>query len=340
MEDENEEAVIRIIERKLNIGQYKHVLYDHHFLNSNKLLSTPISVLAYQTGVPIDVCEKVVSTVAKTVVPSVEFVELEMPRPRFGDLILDNSIIIPESGIVEVSGQAGAGKSNLVYHLAVHERMHDMSRNVVIISTEGKVPINRIRQIAECTNSQFDADDIINGIMITEVESVKSLSDVVQTQLPNLFFAEDTPPPSLVIIDSIAALFRLEYDISGTNEKTRILFDITGTLKWISGTHKTLIVVTNQATANLTAFATNVNDWIPSLGFSWSNCINVRLKLNKTHMKHQIPPGNRVPVTTASNGNQNFPTTIPIRTIYVEISPIKQDIKVEMYIDNSGVHGI
>jgi RecA/RadA recombinase len=247
------------------------------------------------------------------------------PRARFQDHILDNLLRIPETGILEVAGPAGAGKSNIAYHLAVNERVADMSRSVILISTEGKVPTERLHQIATGRSSTFAPDDIMNGILIHVAESVDHLRAIVQNSLPPLFFArpDSDPPPSLVIIDSIAALFRLEFDRDAAAFRTRLLFDITTTLKWISTTHNTLIVTTNQATANMSGLGFGGNEWVPALGASWANCVNVRAKVGKTQMRHEA-------------GGKLF----PIRNLYVEISPIKQDVKGQFYIDDAGVHGI
>lgn len=335
----NDESVIAILDRELNIRKYQKILLDKCVLTPTKLFSTTLQTLSFQTNVPIDICEQVQNTVAKNTVPPITTVQYYEPKPRFYDPILDKFLPMPESGIVELCGQASAGKSNIVYHLAIQERIHDPSRKVVIISTEGRVPLNRIRQIAECTESSFSADDIMNGILITEADTVDQLSEKVQTDLVNLFFAANEPPPSMVVIDSIASLFRIEYNISNSPERTRILFDITATLKWISATNNTLILVTNQATANMSSFSTNSNDWIPSLGYSWSNCINIRMRVTKTSLKHQISTLD-TPIRTTPDEKHNFPSVVPVRTIYVEISPIKQNARTEFYIDNSGVHGL
>lgn len=339
--DNDESNIKAILDRDLdfNIQKYKKILTEKKVLTSASLFSKTLSTLSFQTNVPIDICEKILNVVADKTVPPITTVQYYDPRPRFHDPILDKFIQIPESGIVELCGQAGAGKSNIVYHLSIHERIYDISRRVVIISTEGNVPLNRVRQIVECTQSPYSADDILKGMIILKADSVDQLNAIIQGDLINLFISDSELPPSMVIIDSIAALFRIEYDISRSPERTKILFDISSTLKWISANSNALILVTNQATANMTSFTSNSNDWIPSLGFSWSNCINIRMRITKTSMKHQISSSD-TPIRTSPSETTSFPTSVSIRTIFVEISPIKQNIRSEFYIDNSGVHGI
>jgi DNA-repair protein XRCC3 len=146
-----------------------------------------------------------------------------------------------------------------------------------------------------------------------------------------------------VIIDSIAALFRIEYDMNAAAERSRILFDITTTLKWISTTHNALIVVTNQATANLNGFATNPEEWVPSLGLSWANCVNVRVRIAKTSLRHEtsVTPATAA-IRSAPYGESvaSGPGLVPVRTVYVEVSPIRQEVRGQFFIDGSGVHGL
>jgi DNA-repair protein XRCC3 len=337
MKEGNDESVLALVDSKLNLQCYKRDLVEKGVLNINTLFGTPLFALAHQTGVPYDVIEQILSVVANTIVSDPMPYQFSQPRPRFMDAILDRLLVVPESGILEISGIAGSGKSNIIYQLAVNERIEDMSRSVILISTEGKVPTERLHQIAECRSPQFTATEIMDGILIHVAESVDQLRDLVQDVLPQLFFGPGAAAPSLVIIDSIAALFRLEFDSKTAPEKTRLLFDIANTLKWISASTNTLIVVTNQATANMAAFMVNSNEWVPSLGLSWANCVNVRVRVTKTQMKHEVGVFEQ---RRGPNEVREGPRLVPIRSLYVEISPVRQDIKGQFYIDNSGVHGL
>ena len=82
-------------------------------------------------------------------------------------------------------------------------------------------------------------------------------------------------------------------------------------------------------------------EWIPALGYSWSNCINVRLRVTKTQYKREYDPNNNL---MKSNPNPisspQIPQMYPVRTLFVEISPIVQDIRCEFIIDTNGIHGI
>jgi DNA-repair protein XRCC3 len=341
MENDNDPSIVAILDQRLNIQQYKLDLMEKRMLHAGKLFTIPLRVMAHQTSVPIDILEQIVNAVAESMVPEVFEFRHSPPRSRFNDPILDRLLILPESGIFEISGQAGSGKSHLAYQLAVNERLHDMARSVVLISTEGKVATQRLIQMA--SRADFAVDDILSGIVISEADSVDQLREIVQTSLPARFFDESHPPPSLVIIDSIAALFRIEYDANAVPDRSRILFDITTTLKWISTVHNALIVVTNQATANMSAFATNPDEWVPALGLSWANCVNVRVRITKTNLRHEtvsMDGGGAVRSSPAGETAEAGPSFVPIRTIYVEISPLRQGVRGQFFIDTFGVHGL
>jgi RecA/RadA recombinase len=337
MDDANDASIIAIIDQKLNIQQYMGQLLDKKILNANKLFTIPLLSMAHQTAVPYDILEQILCVVADSLVPEVTDFQYCPPVPHFNDPILDHLLVLPEhmGGILEISGQAGSGKSNIVYQLAVNERLRDMARPVVLISTEGRVPTQRLHQIANGADSPFSSDDILAGIQISEADTVDQLRDIVHNSLPAIFFDETARPPSLVIIYSIAALFRIEYDANSAPERSKILFNITTTLKWISRTHNALIVATNQATANISAFSTNPEDWLPALGLSWANCVNVRVRVAKTGLRHEIGVS-----TIRGERFDGGPRLVPIRTMYVEISPIRQDVKGQFYIDNCGIHGL
>lgn len=340
MASEDGDSIIAIIDQKVNIQEYKQRLIEKGKLNTTALLTTPLSVLAHTTSVPIDVCQQILDAITDTIVQDPVDVIASAHRPRFNDPILDNVLRIPDGAIFELSGRAGAGKSTLVYQMAVNERIFDMSKRVLLICTEKSVSTERLWQIAQ--NRMFSATEIMNGISISNVDSVDKLNELIQEVIPVMLQVEGAVPPSMIIIDSIAALFRTEYDMSLVQERSMLLFDMATTLKWLSSTYNALVVITNQATANITPFGTG-SEWMPALGMSWSNCVNVRVLVSKTQTKHEIDVGDRVgDVVTGPNGEtiRNLPRVVPIRKLFVEISPVVQDVQVQFYVDNDGVHGV
>lgn len=66
---------------------------------------------------------------------------------------------------------------------------------------------------------------------------------LLQYKLPSLLTQH---PVKLVIIDSVAALFRVEYGMHQAIERARLLRDIGHRLKMLSEEHQTAVVCVNQ----------------------------------------------------------------------------------------------
>ena len=330
VEDPN---IVRILQNGGITQQHISLFRQSQLLDEAKLFITPPSTISFRTGVPLPICEQALSILSSAVMSQTPIVEMSEPEfiPRFHDEILDNAIPLPSDGIVEFAGLAGCGKSNVVYHLAIAQICSDASRKVVLISTEGAVPTERIQKI--CENQGYDPKEVMDNILITNANDIEELCNIVNERLPGLF-RESEIPPSLVIIDSIAALFRAEFDVSAVMQRAQVLFEISTTLKWLSHSYNSLIITTNQATANMNPFTTQ--EWVPSLGLAWSNCVSVRIKLSKSSIKRDVVediPSGPDQVTSVTK-------QVTLRSAYVEISPRAQDVKVSFYISDSGVHGI
>ena len=328
-----EEAKIKIILSNGGISpQYISLLKTNSLFDQTQLFITPPTTISYRTGVPLPICKEILSILSNALMDQTPIIEMSQPEltPVFHDEILDKAIPLPQDGIIEFVGPAGCGKSNVVYHIAISQICSDSSRNVVLISTEGRVSTERMQRICECRG--YDPEEVFSYLLIREVNDVTELCSVINNDLPELFRRSENPP-SLVIIDSIAALFRSEFDVSAAIQRAQVLFEISTTLKWLSHSYKSTIITTNQVTANISPFTTQ--EWVPSLGLAWSNCVSVRIKINKTHMKRDVEDT----IPSAPGETAICTKQVTIRNFYVEVSPIIQDISTSFYISDSGVHG-
>ena len=329
---EEEAKIKRILSNGGISPQYINLLKMVDLLDQNRLFITPPMTISYRSGVPLPICNDILSILSTAIISQTPIIELKEPEftPKFHDDILDKAIPLPDDGIIEFVGPAGSGKSNLIYHIAISQICYDSSRKVVLISTEGRVSTERMQRICECRG--YDPEEVFSYLLIRDAKDVSELCKIVNNDLPELFTRSESPP-SLVIIDSIAALFRAEFDVSAAIQRSQVLFEIANTLKWLSHSFRSLIITTNQVTANMSLFS--MQEWVPSLGLAWSNCVSARIRLTKTSIKRDveetIPSG---PGETATCLKQ-----VTIRNLYVEISPRVQDVKVSFYISDSGVHG-
>ena len=78
----------------------------------------------------------------------------------------------------------------------------------------------------------------------------------------------------LIIIDSVAALYRIQSNIINRSFEMRKL--VSGLLR-LSHKYKCGIVCVNQ----VTSVFQKVNKTVPSLGLAWSNLVRSRLKISK-----------------------------------------------------------
>ena len=112
------------------------------------------------------------------------------------------------------------------------------------------------------------------------------------------------PSLKLVIIDSIASNFRTEVAEIGTSAKalaengllsiparSRLLYEISSTLKRLASTFGICIVVVNQVSDRISSdgivadnckSASESLSQMPTLGLSWSNMVNTRLQMVRT----------------------------------------------------------
>lgn len=310
-------------------AQFINQLAYAGLLTREKLTATPPMTVSFQSHVPLKICLETADILARAIVPQVNVVEEQEFLRLFNDDILDNQVFFPRDGIIEFTGPAGSGKSNIVYHLLINQIIADNSRKVILISTEGHVPTQRIHKIAQMRG--LDPEEILSNLLIKEVSEVIEFNQIVNETLPQMF-STVSPPSSIVAIDSIAALFRSEFDMNAAKQRAQLLFDMSTTLKWISNTFGTLILTTNQVTASMGPFTTQ--EWVPSLGLAWSNCINMRVRVTKSSMKRDIDEE-----TPTAYGTNRESKTVSLRTMFVEISPRAQDVKATFYISDSGVHG-
>ncbi|XP_034196981.1 DNA repair protein XRCC3 homolog [Prunus dulcis] len=100
-------------------------------------------------------------------------------------------------------------------------------------------------------------------------------------------------PVKLIVIDSIAALFRSQYQTTPAYLKRRseMFFNISGTLKGLANKFGLAVVVTNQVMdfigphdgvnrvrlGNLESLDTSGRRVSPALGLPWAHCINSRV---------------------------------------------------------------
>mgnify|MGYP002386112797 CR=1 FL=1 len=115
-----------------------------------------------------------------------------------------------------------------------------------------------------------------------------SRQDLLQQRIQDLMMRVEL---RLVVIDSVAALFRYEYKKEESIDRAKSMFNHAHQLKFLSDHYKVGVLVVNQVSDYFyehmgDSFSinslSNEKKIIPALGLSWSNCVNMRVLLKKT----------------------------------------------------------
>lgn len=180
-------------------------------------------------------------------------------------------------GIIEIYGEAGAGKTHLALYAASNFLKENPENTVFYISIDGLFNSQRFFDFLGPSNSQLG-----DSMLIHHEHDSKSLYDFITKQL---YAAVQARNVGLLIIDSIAAAFRVPDDSLDRN----ILFDLTKSLRIIGYEFSCKIIVLNQVAAliedpgnasEVHAELTWLNEGLkPALGLAWSNCVDHRFYL-------------------------------------------------------------
>jgi len=222
---------------------------------------------------------------------------------------------LSRSGITEIVGDAGCGKTQLCLGLALM-----CTEGIELGGLDGVAaylrcgsesnPIARLQELSveKSKVTGKSPDSYVNDIMFMDCTSIDDLANALKHEFPELCVKEleKDKPVRLLLIDSIAALVRTEYNAtmgSEMHERTQKLYEVASQLKWISHQYGVSIVVVNQVTGSgfdgeQEAFIGStwgdlytglpptaqrlmpIHGSIPALGYTWSHCVDTRIRLN------------------------------------------------------------
>ena len=186
--------------------------------------------------------------------------------------------------ITEIVGPAGLGKTQFCLQMSVIGCLEQLeggpggSKRILYMDTEKKLSAERLSEIAK---SRFPGKFAERGSMqqILEriiVQTPGTTTDILET-LQNLPGAIISDNIVLIIIDSIASLFRSEYGSDSVVERQKIIGLTASTLKSLAESFNIPVVVTNQITTKIEGSKA----WLaPALGTAWSHAVNTRLTLS------------------------------------------------------------
>ncbi|XP_059163747.1 DNA repair protein XRCC3-like isoform X2 [Physella acuta] len=230
--------------------------------------------------------------------------------------------------ITEISGESACGKTQLCLQLCISVQLNnEHPGGAVYICTEDAFPSKRLQQLIQCHSSKLPSCNLGDNIFIEHVADFETLEFCVNKKLPTLL---KRGLVQLIVIDSVAALFRCHYDHTQTVERAKHLTKFASVLRHLAFQYNIPVICVNQVSANLSP-PSGQSLVIPALGLTWSNQITSRIMLCKPYFTQGLEH-----LDTKSLKN-NEPTHRKLRVIFAPHAP---ESEIDVYIDNTGIHGI
>ncbi|KRX05047.1 P-loop containing nucleoside triphosphate hydrolase [Pseudocohnilembus persalinus] len=157
---------------------------------------------------------------------------------------------VESQSITEVYGEFRSGKTQLCHTLAVTSQIKKSEGGgqgkVLYVDTEGTFRPERIGPIAE--RYGLDPEEALGNILHAKAFSVEHMQDLLAQA--NKIIAEEGPF-SLLIVDSIMALFRVDYSGRGElSERQQMLGKTMATLNKMADMFNLVVFITNQIMAD------------------------------------------------------------------------------------------
>eukprot|EP00172_Hildenbrandia_rubra_P002405 Plantae.Rhodophyta-Hildenbrandia_rubra.ctg3234.p1 GENE.Plantae.Rhodophyta-Hildenbrandia_rubra.ctg3234~~Plantae.Rhodophyta-Hildenbrandia_rubra.ctg3234.p1 ORF type:complete len:277 (-),score=48.71 Plantae.Rhodophyta-Hildenbrandia_rubra.ctg3234:2669-3451(-) len=222
--------------------------------------------------------------------------------------------------ILEISGIAGSGKTQLAMQMSLSVAL-PLNKNgldccSVLIITEGEFLKKRFFEIesglmARCGLQGDDGGTkglLAGKVIVEKVDSVEGLISLVEYKLP---FIMRKSGAKVVIIDSVAAVFRPEFDSARSRASyiLKMVEQLRKTLMEVGG----IAVCVNQVSQRFDSCSITGTDLVPALGSVWASCVGMRVYLERVGDRAgcrslrvlnapHIAPTERLPIVITSDG--------------------------------------
>lgn len=199
------------------------------------------------------------------------------------DNLLGGGIHMDAPAIFEVSGAASAGKTQLMMQLALMcaspTAVGGLDAYSIYVSTEGSTPFSRFWFLSQSLVSRLSLPEgtvLAKRVIIERVHTSESLLHWATWRLPYLLRKTGA---RLVIIDSIAALYRSDFNdaVLRANHLTLLVRAIRVALIPANA----VCVCVNQVSQAPDRFSGNLDKTVPALGASWSNHVSTRVFITR-----------------------------------------------------------
>ncbi|XP_054826703.1 DNA repair protein XRCC3 [Eublepharis macularius] len=250
---------------------------------------------------------------------------------------------IPLTGITEIAGESSAGKTQIGLQLSLSVqypyKYGGLESGAVYICTEDIFPHKRLQQLIEC-QPQLRADvphDVVqkikfgNSIFVEHAADIETFHEYITKRI-NVLLARGMV--RLIVVDSMAALFRCEFSAKDSVLKAKYLQTFGAKLHQLSSKFRTPVVCINQVTdtigegsgADHSSPRSAGKSVAPALGITWSNQLLMRLMVSRT-------PNLEQPTEDAPCGR-------PLRTMRVVFAPHLPQFACYYTVKLEGVKGV
>ncbi|NWI65723.1 XRCC3 protein, partial [Todus mexicanus] len=202
---------------------------------------------------------------------------------------------IPLVGITELAGESSAGKTQISLQLCLCAqypyRYGGLESGAVYICTEDVFPSKRLQQLIDQQHKlRADVPAEItqkikfgNSIFVEHAADLDSFHNCITKRISLLLMRGMV---RLVVVDSIAALFRCEFGVSDSVAKAQYLQTFGAQLHSLSTRFRTPIVCVNQVWHQIASHAVE-NRVCPALGITWANQLLMRLMVSRVPQPEQ-----------------------------------------------------
>uniref|UniRef100_A0A0D9VH67 RecA family profile 1 domain-containing protein n=1 Tax=Leersia perrieri TaxID=77586 RepID=A0A0D9VH67_9ORYZ len=223
-------------------------------------------------------------------VPRAENPLLLLPSSRAAKLSLGCPILdrllsggLPAASVTEIAGESASGKTQLCLQIALLAPLSPLSASCLFLHSDLPFPLRRLRGLAPKSRP-----DLLDHVLVAAAHSASDLVSLL-SRAQHLLAHPRRLPVRLIVVDSIASLFRADFDASPADLRRRsaLFFRISAKLKELAHRHQCVVVVTNQVVDVVEGEQGNTVAWSsgrrvsPALGLAWANCVNTRLFLTR-----------------------------------------------------------
>lgn len=205
---------------------------------------------------------------------------------------------IRKGTLTEIVGSPATGKTQLALQMA-------LDTPTIFIDTENKVRLERLQEIGRARGRH--TDEFLQNVTVHSPSNMEEFKAVLGSLEDELL----TRPVGLLVVDSIAAPARREYEDPA--EQMVAVLGVAQTLKRIADQYRIGVLLINQVS---TTFGDQPK---AALGTYWYHCVSTRIVL-----EHKEP---RLPLRGAMVAKSNFvgPTKSPIPFHVTEVGLVDID---------------